>query len=63
MVFLQNDMGLKPHDCAQIMGKIHTAEYLILYEASLEMSKELNNAQSKRDFLVAEHNELKGHFK
>ena len=56
-------MGLKPHDCAQVMGKVHCAEYLILYEASLEMSKELNNAQAKRDVLVAEQNELKTHFK
>jgi hypothetical protein len=45
------------------MGKVNGSEYLILYEASLEMSKELNDAQIRRDFLLAEHNELKGHFK
>ena len=45
----QNDMGLKPHDCAKLMGKKDCAEFLILYETSLDMSKELSEAQLKKD--------------
>ena len=34
----QNDMGLKPHDCAKVMGQKECAEFLLLYETSLEIS-------------------------
>ena len=33
-------MGLKPHDCAKVMGQKECAEFLLLYETSLEMAKE-----------------------
>jgi len=56
-------MGLKPYDCAKIMGHSQCAEFLILYETSLEMAMELRDAQMKRDSLLSEHNELKCHFK
>ena len=59
----QNDMGLKAHDCAKLMGQKECAEFLILYETSLEMASELSEVQSKREALVAEHNELRTYFK
>lgn len=62
-VALKNDMGLKPQDCAKLMNKSECAEFLLLYEASLDLSRELSEAQTKRDFMLAEHAELKGHFK
>ena len=63
MKCFQNDMGLKPHDCAKLMGQKECAEFLILYEASLEMAKELSEVQHKREALMAEHNELRSFFK
>ena len=60
---LQNDMGLKAHDCAKLMGQKECAEFLILYETSLEMASELSEVQNKREALVAEHNELRTYFK
>ena len=56
-------MGLKAHDCAKLMGQKECAEFLILYETSLEMASELSEVQSKREALVAEHNELRTYFK
>ena len=31
-------MGLKPHDCAKVMGQKECAEFLLLYETSFEIS-------------------------
>ena len=31
-------MGLKPHDCAKVMGQKECAECLLLYETLLEIS-------------------------
>ena len=59
----QNDMGLKPHDCAKVMGQKECAEFLLLYETSLEMAKELSEVHTKREVLMAEHNELRSYFK
>ena len=59
----QNDMGLKAHDCAKLMGQKECAEFLILYETSLEMASELSEVQSKREMLLVEHNELRTYFK
>ena len=56
-------MGLKPHDCAKVMGQKECAEFLLLYETSLEMAKELNEVQTKKELLLAEYNELRSYFK
>ena len=56
-------MGLKPHDCAKVMGQKECAEFLLLYETSLEMAKELSEVHTKREVLMAEHNELRSYFK
>jgi hypothetical protein len=56
-------MGLKPHDCAKVMGQKECAEFLLLYETSLEMAKELYEVHTKREVLMAEHNELRSYFK
>lgn len=62
-IHFQNDMGLKPHDCAKVMGQKECAEFLLLYETSLEMAKELNEVQTKKELLLAEYNELRSYFK
>ena len=38
LFIFQNDMGLKPHDCAKVMGQKECAEFLLLYETLLEIS-------------------------
>ena len=63
LFIFQNDMGLKPHDCAKVMGQKECAEFLLLYETSLEMAKELYEVHTKREVLMAEHNELRSYFK
>lgn len=56
-------MGLKPHDCAKVMGQKECSEFLLLYETSLDMAKELSEVHIKREALMAEHNELRSYFK
>ncbi len=56
-------MGLNPGDCARLMGRRHCAEYLLLYETSLSMSRELRDVQSRNEQLQNEQAELRGHFK
>ena len=43
--------------------KKECAEFLLLYETSLEMAKELYEVHTKREVLMAEHNELRSYFK
>ena len=45
------------------MGQKECAEFLLLYETSLEMAKELSEVHTKREVLMAEHNELRSYFK
>ena len=56
-------MGLKPYDCAKVMGQKECAEFLLLYETSVEMAKELSEVHTKKEMLMAEHNELRSYFK
>ena len=56
-------MGLKAHDCAKVMGQNECSEFLLLYETSLEMARELSEVHCKREMLMAEHNELRSYFK
>lgn len=60
---LMNNMGLKAYDYARLMNKDDCAEYLLLYETSLSMSKELIEAKCQKDAVQTELNELTGHFK
>ena len=56
-------MGLTPGDCARLLGKRDCSEYLILYQTSLAMSRELRDVQTKNEQLQTEQAELRGHFK
>ena len=60
---LKNDMGLKAHDYARLMNKNDCAEFLLLYEASLNMSRELLEAKCQKDQVQTELNELTLQFK
>ena len=62
-VGLKNDMGLKAYDYARLMNKHDCAEFLLLYEASLAMSKDLSEAKCQRDQVQIELNELTTQFK
>ncbi len=56
-------MGLTPGDVARLNGRHECAEFLLLYETSLSMSKELKDVQVKNEQLQHEQSELRGHFK
>ena len=59
----QNNLGLTPGDCARLSNRRDCCEFLLLYETSLAMAKELKDAQIKNEWLQNEQAELKGHFK
>ena len=56
-------MGLKPADVARVRGEDSTAEYLLMFETSMGITKELLQKEKGNENLAAEHGELKGHFK
>ena len=60
---LKNEMGFKAYDYAHVMEKNDCAEFLLLYEASLNMSKDLLEAKSQKDQAQSELNELTVQFK
>ena len=60
---LKNEMGLKAYDHAYLMDKNDCAEFLLLYEASLTMSRDLLEAKSQKDQVQTELNELTVQFK
>ena len=60
---LKNEMGLKAYDYARLMNKNDCAEFLLLYEASLAMSKDLLEAKCQKDQVQTELSELTVQFK
>ena len=60
---LKNDMGLKAFDYARLMEKNDCAEFLLLYEASLSLSRDLLDAKCQKDQVQTELNELAVQFK
>ena len=63
-LFSQNDMALKPYDCARLSNRGRDcAEFLLLFETSLGISQELLQAKTKQEALETENNDLKGYFK
>ena len=60
---LKNDMGLKAFDYARLMEKNDCAEFLLLYEASLSLSRDLLDAKCQKDQVQTELNELTVQFK
>lgn len=60
---LKNEMGLKAYDYAHLMDKNDCAEFLLLYEASLAMSRDLLEAKCQKDQVQSELNELTVQFK
>ena len=60
---LKNEMGLKAYDYACLMNKKDCAEFLLLYEASLAMSKDLLEANCQKDQAQTELTDLSAQFK
>ena len=60
---LKNDMGLKAFDYARLMEKNDCAEFLLLYEASLSLSRDLLDAKCQKDQVQTELNEFTVQFK
>ena len=60
---LKNDMGLKAFDYARLMEKNDCAEFLLLYEASLSLSRDLLDAKCQKDQVQTELNELTVQFR
>ena len=56
-------MGLKPSDCAMIRGRESTAEFLLMFETALGITKELLHKEKLQDNLMSESSELKTNFK
>jgi hypothetical protein len=56
-------MGLTAGDFARLSGRRDCSEFLLLYETSLSMAKELRDVQTRNEQLQSEQAELKGHFK
>jgi len=62
-VNMKNDMGLKPSDCALIRGKDSTAEFLLMFETSLGITKDLLQREKAQEHVMSENGELKSSFK
>jgi len=62
-VNMKNDMGMKPSDCAIIRGKDSTAEFLLMFETSLGITKDLLQKEKTQEHVVSENGELKSNFK
>ena len=56
-------MGLKPSDCATLRGKDSTAEFLVMFETSLGMTRELLHKERLQEQLLAESSDMKTNFK
>jgi len=62
-VNMKNDMGMKPSDCALIRGKDSTAEFLLMFETSLGITKDLLQKEKSQEHVMSENGELKSNFK
>ena len=62
-VALKNALGLRPFDCARLAGKHDCAEFLLLYEVSVQMSYDLLDANLQREQSVSDLSDLNGYFK
>ena len=56
-------MGLKPSDCAAARGRDTTAEFLVMFETALGVTKELLHRERAQDTLAAEAGDIKANFK
>ena len=56
-------MGLKPSDCATLRGKDSTAEFLVMFETSLGMTRDLLQKEKLQEQLLAESSDMKTNFK
>ena len=54
---------MKPSDCAIIRGKDSTAEFLLMFETSLGITKDLLQKEKTQEHVVSENGELKSNFK
>lgn len=62
-LFFQNDLGLKPCECARINGKEECNEFLLLYESALDISRELQTSRAMQETIRNENAEIRGYFK
>jgi ankyrin repeat protein len=65
---LKNSMGLRAYDCARLSRKkgaagADCAEYLLLFETSLDVSTQLLRSRALKEGLRGENEELKTYFK
>ena len=56
-------MGLKPSDCALIRGKESTAEFLLMFETALGITKELLHKERTQETMLNETADVKTNFK
>ena len=54
---------LKPSDCSSLRGKDSTAEFLVMFETSLGITKDLLQRERVQEQLLAESAEMKTNFK
>ena len=62
-VDLRNEAGLRAYDLAALAERHDAAEFLLLYETSLKMSKALIEANNTKDRAMAELADLSAFFK
>ena len=62
-VDLKNDLGLRAYDVAVMAGRPDAAEFLLLYETSLKLSRDLLEANNQKERSAAELSDLSTYFK
>jgi hypothetical protein len=62
-LLFQNELGLKPSDCAALAGKRSTAELLLTYQTSLALTRDLLNRERGQDILNTENTEIRTQFR
>ena len=62
-VSLRNELGLRAYDLAVMAGRQDAAEFILLYQTSLKISRDLLEAADQKERTAAELAELSTHFK
>ena len=62
-LYFKNEVGLKPADCALVRGKRSTAELLLTYQTSLELTRDLISRERGQEALTAENTEIRTQFR
>merc|ERR1740128_112004 len=62
-VNMKNDMGLKGSDVASLRGKDSTAEFLLMFETSLGITKDLLTREKATEGILQENSDIKSQFR